>query len=242
MIFFILASVLTHLFLLSTALSLNYFPSAPSCFSPLSSSLPACPWILAALIYNGWDRVMLLDLDTLKHTNNRAHTHIGQFGLQGKRLCLCNLLVICLIRLHQPSSCLSAAFVCCFVTITYWCWQWREIVTSICLVNMFDEQWHVCSAFGCLNFRLIRHTALNLVFLLFLLLPNISWLYAYTHSCELKRCDTLVVFQARFLVPVQESSQSRRVVVSHNVDKAMKEGNWFFKVLWPTYALINAKH
>ncbi|KAJ4946280.1 hypothetical protein JOQ06_023948 [Pogonophryne albipinna] len=30
---------------------------------------------------------------------------------------------------------------------------------------------------------------------------------------------------ARFLVPVQESSQSRRVVVSHNVDKALKEGN-----------------
>ncbi|TKS72757.1 Sorting nexin-25 [Collichthys lucidus] len=28
---------------------------------------------------------------------------------------------------------------------------------------------------------------------------------------------------ARFLVPVQESSQSRRVVVSHNVDKALKE-------------------
>lgn len=26
-------------------------------------------------------------------------------------------------------------------------------------------------------------------------------------------------------MPVQESSQSRRVVVSHNVDKALKEGN-----------------
>lgn len=184
---------------------------------------------------------MLLDLDTLKHTNNRAHTYIGRFGLQGKRLCLCKLLVICLIRLHQPSSCLSAAFVCCFVTMTYWCWQWREIVTSIRLVNMLHEQWHVWSAFVCLNLRLIKQTALSLVFLLFLLLPNISWLYAYTPICEVKRCDTLVVFQARFLVPVQESSQSRRVVVSHNVDKAMKEGNGFLKALWPTYAHINAK-
>lgn len=27
------------------------------------------------------------------------------------------------------------------------------------------------------------------------------------------------------MVPVQESNQSRRVVVSHNVDKALKEGN-----------------
>lgn len=36
--------------------------------------------------------------------------------------------------------------------------------------------------------------------------------------------NTLIVFQARFLVPVQESCQSRRVVVSHNVDKSLKEG------------------
>lgn len=35
------------------------------------------------------------------------------------------------------------------------------------------------------------------------------------------------VFQARFSVPLQELSQSRRVVVSHNVDKTLKEGNKF---------------
>lgn len=35
----------------------------------------------------------------------------------------------------------------------------------------------------------------------------------------------MATFQVRFLVPVQESSQSRRVVVSHNVDKTLKEGN-----------------
>lgn len=33
------------------------------------------------------------------------------------------------------------------------------------------------------------------------------------------------------MVPVQESSQSRRVVVSHNVDKALKEGNGSSHVL-----------
>lgn len=44
---------------------------------------------------------------------------------------------------------------------------------------------------------------------------------------EVKTSDLMLLlfFQARFLVPVQESSQGRRVVVSHNVDKALKEGN-----------------
>uniref|UniRef100_A0AAQ4QU32 Sorting nexin 25 n=1 Tax=Gasterosteus aculeatus aculeatus TaxID=481459 RepID=A0AAQ4QU32_GASAC len=37
------------------------------------------------------------------------------------------------------------------------------------------------------------------------------------------RQEFFIKLMARFLVPVQESSQSRRVVVSHNVDKALKE-------------------
>ncbi|KAF3837941.1 hypothetical protein F7725_009709 [Dissostichus mawsoni] len=37
------------------------------------------------------------------------------------------------------------------------------------------------------------------------------------------RLEFFEKLMARFLVPVQESSQSRRVVVSHNVDKALKE-------------------
>ncbi|XP_037635975.1 LOW QUALITY PROTEIN: sorting nexin-25 [Sebastes umbrosus] len=37
------------------------------------------------------------------------------------------------------------------------------------------------------------------------------------------RLDFFNKLMARFLVPVQESNQSRRVVVSHNVDKALKE-------------------
>ena len=122
------------------------------------------------------------------------HTHIGRFGLQGNWLCLCNLLVMCLIRLRKPSSCLSAAFVCYFVPMTYWYWQWREIVTSICLVNMLHGPWHVWAAFVCLNFRLIRQTALNLVFLLFLLLLNISWLYAYTPPSAKWRDVILLLF------------------------------------------------
>lgn len=45
----------------------------------------------------------------------------------------------------------------------------------------------------------------------------------------------IVVFQARFLVPVQETNQSRRVVVSHNVDKALKEGNGRFSRVFYDY-------
>lgn len=57
-------------------------------------------------------------------------------------------------------------------------------------------------------------------------------------SFEAKEMQCLLFFQARFLVPVQESSQSRRVVVSHNVDKALKEGNGSALVV---YVHVNTK-
>lgn len=34
------------------------------------------------------------------------------------------------------------------------------------------------------------------------------------------------VVQGRFSVPLLDAAQTRRVVVSHNVDKALKEGEW----------------
>lgn len=37
----------------------------------------------------------------------------------------------------------------------------------------------------------------------------------------------ILCLQGRFTVPLLESAQTRRLVVSHNVDKALKEGEWF---------------
>ena len=95
-------------------------------------------------------------------------------------------------------------------------------VWSTCCISR-DKFGPLCSLESQAYFR---RTALSLLFLLFLLLPNISWLLCRRSSlwCDVKRSDALL-FQARFLVPVQETNQSRRVVVSHNVDKALKEGN-----------------
>lgn len=91
--------------------------------------------------------------------------------------------------------------------------------------------WHVVSAvtnLGChvwQSFRLIRHTSLNTLSTLLLYLPTVIWLLRCCHHEGSKEMWAVFRSQGHFLMPVQELSQSRRVVVSHNVDKALKEGN-----------------